>query len=154
MSTPEFGILLVLAANSVTDQIRRAHEDRGFDDIRPAFGVVFRSLRAAPLTLTELATEIGVTKQSAAAVVDDMTAFGYIEKRPAQSDRRALQLVLTDRAREAILIATDAAKRSERSLVRAVGTETVKAMREALEHFVVANGYEEQLQAGQVRATW
>lgn len=154
MSTPEFGILLVLASNSVGDHIHRAHEAGGFGDVRPAFGVVFRALRAAPLTLTELAGEIGVTKQSAAAVVDDMVALGYVEKRRAVGDRRAVQLKLTPRAEEAIAIARDAAKRCERSLVRAVGADTVAAMRAALQHFVVASGYEEELNLGRVRATW
>jgi DNA-binding MarR family transcriptional regulator len=154
VSSPEFGILLVLASNSVGDHIHRAHEAAGFGDIRPAFGVIFRALDVAPLTLTELAAKLGITKQSAAVVVDDMVAFGYLTKGKAASDRRAVQLQLTDRARAAIAIAKDAAKRCERSLTRAVGADTVAAMRVALEHFVVSTGYENELRTGQVRAPW
>jgi len=154
VSSPEFGILLVLASNSVGDHIHRAHEAAGFDDVRPAFGAVFRALDAAPLTLTELAAKIGVAKQSAAAVVGDMVTGGYVEKRPAADDGRARQLVLTDRGHEAIAIAKGAAQRCERSLVRAVGADTVVAMRAALEQFVISSGYDDELRTGQVRGSW
>lgn len=154
MSSPEFGILLVLASNSVGDHIHRAHEAAGFGEIRPVFGVIFRALDVEPLTLTQLAAKMGVTKQSAASVVDDMVAFGYVEKQRGTADRRAVQLVLTGRAHEAIAIAKGVAKRCERSLVRAVGADTVVAMRAALEHFVISSGYENELGTGQVRASW
>jgi DNA-binding MarR family transcriptional regulator len=154
LSTPEFGILLVLASNSIVDRIHDAQATAGFDDVRSSFGAVFRALQGDGLTLTDLAATIGVTKQSAAALVDDMAARGYVEKRAAVSDRRAVQLVLTTRALEAIAIAKDAAKRAERSLTRAVGAENVAAMRVALEHFVAASGYEDELRSGRVRAPW
>jgi DNA-binding MarR family transcriptional regulator len=152
LSTPEFGILLVLASNSVVDRIHDAQKAAGLADIRQSFGAVFRALQDNPLTLTDLAATIGVTKQSAAALVDDMAARGYIDKRADAMDRRAVQLVLTERSRKAIAIAKDAAKRAERSLTRAVGPENVASMRVALEHFVLASGYEDELRSGRVRA--
>ena len=68
---------------------------RGFDDVRPAHGFAFAILAERPLTATELAAELGVTKQAAAQLAEHLVGRGYLERRVDPHDRRTQRLVLT-----------------------------------------------------------
>ena len=91
---------------------------RGFDDVRPAHGFAFAILAERPLTATELAAELGVTKQAAAQLAEHLVGRGYLERRVDPHDRRAQRLVLTRRGHACTHAAQEAA------------AETVAAWRE------------------------
>ncbi len=84
--------------------------------MRPPFGFVIRALAEAGLTLTELAERLGVTKQAAIKVVDEMEAHGFVERRPAPGDRRSKILGLTERGRDVRRAALAASHRIEDEL--------------------------------------
>src|SRR3978361_2202670 len=91
----DLGILLTLALRAFTDQLHAGLDQRGFGDLRPAFGVGFRALRAEPLTLRALAGRLGVTKQATAKVVAEMQAKQLLRKQDSGTDGRAKLLELT-----------------------------------------------------------
>ena len=97
----DFGILLTLALRSFVEQLHAELAHVGYADVRPAFGVVFRGLRDDGRTLTELAAQLGVTKQAAAKVVTEMVAKGLVERRARIADGREKELVLSTRGRAA-----------------------------------------------------
>ena len=80
---------------------RRSSVERGYGDIRPTHGCVFRFVREDGMRLTELAELAGITKQSAGEIVDDLVALGYVERIPDPDDSRAKLICLTDRGGEA-----------------------------------------------------
>ena len=102
---PDLGILLTLAVRGFVDSLHAELRVRGFADLRPPYGVVFRALRDKPLTLTELAARLGVTKQSAAKVVNEMEAKKFLRRKGSPTDGRAKTLELTARGREAMATA-------------------------------------------------
>src|SRR5947208_13769673 len=78
----DFGILLGLAYQDFVRELNQELAARGFPDVRPAFGYVFRALLAERLTATELARRLGMTPQGALKLVDEMVAARYVHPRP------------------------------------------------------------------------
>jgi DNA-binding MarR family transcriptional regulator len=129
MTSMDLGILLALAYQGF---VRRLHEDlatRGYDDLGRSDGYVFRALADAPSTTSALAARLGLTKQGAAQIVDDMTARGYLTSRPHPDDARARLLELSERGRGALTAARDFHRRYERTLTRRHGAEAVTLLR-------------------------
>lgn len=132
MTTADLGVLLALAYQEF---VRQLHEDlatHGYDDLGRSDGYVFRTLAAGPLTTSGLASRLGITKQGAGQIVDDMTSRGYLESRPDPSDARARLLVLSTRGRGALEAARDFHRRYERRLARRHGRPAVDAVRAVL----------------------
>ncbi|MFG2950588.1 MarR family winged helix-turn-helix transcriptional regulator [Streptomyces adustus] len=69
---------------------------RGFEG-RPAYGFAFARLAPDGATVTDLAVHLGVTKQAASQLVDEIVRKGYAERRPHPEDARARLVVLTER---------------------------------------------------------
>ncbi len=131
MTTTDLGILLALGYQHF---VRRLHDDlaaRGFDDLARSDGYVFRALATEPLTTSALAAHLGITKQGAGQIVDDMTRRGYLTSRPHPHDARARLQELSARGRGALAAARSFHRRYERALVREHGAESVTALRTA-----------------------
>jgi DNA-binding MarR family transcriptional regulator len=88
-----FGLLAV--SRALVDGISAGVRARGFTEIRPAHGFAFTRLAAGDATVTELAGHLGVTRQAAAQLVDELAAKGYVERRPHPGDARARLVTLT-----------------------------------------------------------
>jgi DNA-binding MarR family transcriptional regulator len=146
----DLAILLVGANRAVTDRLQAAVARAGFDDMRPQFGFVIRALAAGGATLTELAELLGVTKQAAIKVVDDMEAKGYVRREPDPADRRAKRLVLTERGTGVRRAALRESRAMERRLRAQVGDADVDALRRAL----LAFGDADAARAGRARPVW
>jgi DNA-binding MarR family transcriptional regulator len=141
----DIGILLTLGLRAFTDLLHAELGERGFGDLRPAFGVVFRALRDEPLTLTELADRLRVTKQAAAKVVDEMVAKGLVRKRPDRGDGRAKLLELTARGRRATDTAREIGAHINARVVSDAGPRAAAGMWRALEALVLAGGLGDDL---------
>lgn len=141
----DLGILLTLALRAFTNQLHAELDERGFGDLRPAFGVVFRALRDEPLTLTVLASQLRVTKQAAAKVVDEMEAKRLLRKRSSSADGRAKLLELTARGRRAMATAIEVGGRIDQRVVEAAGPRAARGMRRSLEQLILDSGLGDDL---------
>lgn len=88
-----FGLLA--ATRALVDGVSAGVRARGFEEVRPAHGFAFALLSAGGATITELAGHLGVTRQAAAQLVDELEAKGYVERRPHPHDARARLITLT-----------------------------------------------------------
>src|SRR5215213_7676799 len=84
------------------DELHRRLHERGYAEIRPGHGCVFRFIDDDGTRLTELAERSGLTKQAVGEVVADLEELGYVERVPDPADRRAKTIVLTRRGRDAL----------------------------------------------------
>jgi DNA-binding MarR family transcriptional regulator len=134
---PDFAILVVGATRLVTDRLNAAVARAGIDGMRAPFGFVIRALAEAPLELTALAERLGVTKQAAIKVVDEMEARGFLTREPHPTDRRAKRLTLTARGLAVREAALAESHRMEAELRTAVGDADVDALRRVLAAFGV-----------------
>jgi DNA-binding MarR family transcriptional regulator len=127
----DFGILLGLAYQQFVVELRTAHAAAGFDTGR-SDGYVFRALARGPLTISDLAKRLNITKQAAGQIVDDMQRRGFVERGADPHDARARPVRLSARGREALAAARRFHRQFEQRLVRAHGREAVGALRDLL----------------------
>ena len=146
----DIGILLAVAYQEFVRELRAAHEAAGFGDTGRSDGFVFRSLAARPMTVSDLAARLEISKQGAAQIVEDMERRGYVERRPDPDDGRARLIQLSDRGRRALATAHRFHRDFERRLAARLGAEPVATLRAMLE----AIGGDEQRVDPRLRAMY
>ncbi|MER6288319.1 MarR family winged helix-turn-helix transcriptional regulator [Streptomyces sviceus] len=122
---------LLAAAGDLTQRINDGVVARGFE-ARPAWGFAFTRLAPDGATVTELAGHLGVTKQAASQLVDEIVRKGYAERRPHPADARARLVVLTERGWACTRAAEEAAAEAVRAWIDVLGEGEVHALRERL----------------------
>jgi len=122
---------LLAAAGDLTQRINDGVVARGFE-ARPAWGFAFARLAPDGATVTELAAHLGVTKQAASQLVDEIVRKGYAERRPHPADARARLVVLTERGWACTRAAEEAAAEAVRGWIDVLGEGEVRALRERL----------------------
>jgi DNA-binding MarR family transcriptional regulator len=150
----DWAILVVGADRCVVDRLQQTMRAAGHDEMRPPYGFVIRALAAGGLRLTELAERLGVTKQAALKVVDEMEAHGLVERTPAPGDRRAKVLRLTARGEAVRRRALEASERMEAELREDLGDADVDAARRVLLRFVERHGRLEDALDRRARPVW
>ncbi|MDY6809704.1 MAG: MarR family transcriptional regulator [Actinomycetota bacterium] len=130
--------LLMRASSGVAERINAAVVDAGNPGLRPAHGLVFTCIAPHGATINHIADRLGVTKQSAAAIVDGLERSGHVTRRPHPSDRRAWLIEPTSSGRQIMTVAAAALDREMRSLRTAVGRRRAQDLREGLRHLAGA----------------
>ncbi|WP_345596152.1 MarR family winged helix-turn-helix transcriptional regulator [Streptomyces marokkonensis] len=136
---------LLAAAGGLTQRIHEGVVARGFEGVRPAHGFAFVRLAPDGATVTDLATHLGMTKQAASQLVDELVRKGYVERRPHPGDARARLVVLTESGWACTRAAEEAAAEAVRAWVDVLGESEVRALRDRL--LRVAPG-------GRIRPAW
>jgi DNA-binding MarR family transcriptional regulator len=90
-------VALLAASRAMVDGVSAGVRTRGFADVRPVHGFAFTIVARGGATSTQLAEHLGMTRQAAAQLADELVAKGYLERRAHPVDARARLLVLTDK---------------------------------------------------------
>ncbi|MGW5446787.1 MarR family winged helix-turn-helix transcriptional regulator [Streptomyces asiaticus] len=101
----ELTFLLGMAFQLVLSEFVDRLDAVGYAELRPMHGLVFQALRGPGATTSELAEQLGVTKQAAGQIVDDLEKRGYVERRPHPAGGRRRLVVLTGKALEHLSVA-------------------------------------------------
>ena len=129
--------LLGLASRVVTEAVHAGLAAAGFADIRPAHGYTFSLLAVrGGATGVEIAAHLGMTKQSAKVMIDQLEASGYVTRERIARDRRARVVQLTDRAWACIEVGTRLWAAAEADLEALLGTAALETTRHTLEQLV------------------
>jgi len=104
---PPLARLLAMAYRFLVDGLHERLRDRGWYDVRPAFGFVLLAARDAPTTATDLGVLMGTSKQAASKLVDTMEQAGYVARAVGADDGRQRLVGLTPRG-VALLAAVEA----------------------------------------------
>ncbi|MGZ4181078.1 MAG: MarR family winged helix-turn-helix transcriptional regulator [Solirubrobacteraceae bacterium] len=150
----DLAILVVGAARVVADRLGDAVARAGIDDMRAPYGYVIRALTDRDRTLTELAGLLGVSKQAAIKVVDEMEARGFLTRATSPDDRRVKLLHLTTKGRKVRRAALAASRKIEQELRAELGDAAVDDMRGALEQLLARHDALADARAGRSRAPW
>lgn len=124
--------LLMRAQSAVSERINDRISRRGHPTLRPIHGLVFTRISQAGASINDIAAFIGVTKQSAAAIVDALESDGYVTRRTDPDDRRARLIELTERGRTVTRLATAAAAAEADTLADAMGDGVLAEVLDAL----------------------
>ncbi|GGY00271.1 MarR family winged helix-turn-helix transcriptional regulator [Streptomyces anandii] len=119
---------LLAVAGELTQRIHDGVVARGFEGVRPAHGFAFARLAPGGATVTELAAHLGVTKQAASQLVDEIVRKGYAERRPHPGDARARLVVLTERGWDCTRAAEEAAAEAVRAWAAVTGEAEVRKL--------------------------
>lgn len=129
--------LLALATRVVTEAAHVGLAVAGFGDIRPAHGYAFSLIAIqGGATGVEIAAHLGITKQSAKVMIDQLEAAGYVTRERHDRDRRARVVRLTDRGWACIQAGTRLWAEAEASLRSAVGDKALDSTRFVLDYLV------------------
>ncbi|MEG3629211.1 MarR family winged helix-turn-helix transcriptional regulator [Streptomyces poriticola] len=119
---------LLAVAGELTQRIHEGVVARGFEGLRPAHGFAFVRLAPGGATVTDLAGHLGVTKQAASQLVDELVRKGYAERRAHPGDARARLVVLTERGRACTRAAEEAAAEAVGAWGDVLGEAEVRAL--------------------------
>lgn len=126
--------LLALATRVVTEAVHEGLAAQGFADVRPTHGYAFSLIAVrGGATGVELAAHLGITKQSAKVLIDQLETSGYVTRERTPRDRRARVVRLTARAWACIETGTRLWAQAEADLGAAVGSDALAATRHTLE---------------------
>ncbi|MDT0567496.1 MarR family winged helix-turn-helix transcriptional regulator [Streptomyces sp. DSM 3412] len=124
--------VLLAAAGDLARRIDEGVAARGFE-ARPSYGFAFTRLAPDGATATDLAVHLGVTKQAASQLVDELVRKGYVERRPHPGDARARLVVLTERGWACTRAAEEAAAEVVAGWVESLGGESeMRVLRDQL----------------------
>jgi DNA-binding MarR family transcriptional regulator len=123
---------LLAVAGELTQRIHEGVVARGFEGMRPAHGFAFARLAPDGATVTDLAAHLGVTKQAASQLVDELVRKGYVERRPHPVDARARLIVLTELGWACTRAAEEAAADAVRAWGELLGESEMRALRDRL----------------------
>ena len=152
MSEPDLSILITAANRCLADRLGAAVATAGGEAMRPSFGFVLRAVAAEQPTVTRLAELLGVSKQAASRLADDMVALGYLERLGDAEDRRRTHLRLTRAGERIRRRARNESRAVEDELRKRFGDEPVANLRALLTDFVERHGGGEELAAQRSRA--
>jgi DNA-binding MarR family transcriptional regulator len=102
----DLGVLLLIPYRYTEDRMFRAVQDAGFDDWTLAQCRVFQRIAPEGSRLMDLADQAQVSKQSASVLVDQLERLGYVRRVPDPTDGRARLIVIEERGRRAVEVAT------------------------------------------------
>ena len=89
--------LFAMAYRLLVDGLHERLAERGWSDVRQAFGFVLLALRDGPASLRDLPAALGTSKQAVSKLVDAMVEAGYVERVPDPGDARAKRVQLSAR---------------------------------------------------------
>ncbi|MGC0332972.1 DNA-binding MarR family transcriptional regulator [Streptomyces sp. SAI-170] len=121
-------VALLAVAGELTQRINDGVVARGFEGMRPAHGFAFVRLAPDGATVTDLAAHLGVTKQAASQLVDEIVRKGYAERRPHPGDARARLIVLTERGWACTRAAEESAAEVVRAWAGVLGEEELRGL--------------------------
>jgi DNA-binding MarR family transcriptional regulator len=119
---------LLAAAASLVDGIHAGVAARGFGDLRPTHGFAFTKLSHGEATVSELATHLGITKQAASQLVDELVTKGYVERRRHPDDARARLVALSEKGWACTRAADQAAADVIRTWTKTLGEQRMHAL--------------------------
>lgn len=129
---PGLGVLLFIANRELEQRAYDAVVAAGIDDISPAQARIAARVGPDGTRVSDLAAQARVTKQSAAALVEQLEEAGYLERVPDPTDGRARLVRLTPRADPVIAAAGAEVERVMTEWSDHVGAARLKQMHEVL----------------------
>jgi DNA-binding MarR family transcriptional regulator len=152
VTEPDFAVLITAANRCVADRLGAAVATAGGQRMRTSCGFVLRAVAAEQPTVSRLAALLGVSKQAASRLADDMVELGFIERLADEADRRRTRLGLTSTGRKIRDRAQAESNAMEAELRKRFGSDQVQHLRALLVDFIERHGGAEEIAAKRSRA--
>jgi DNA-binding MarR family transcriptional regulator len=130
---PTVPALVNLVAASGAPRLRAAFAAAGLDGIRPAQAVALVPLASGGLHASDLADQLGVSRQAVAQGIAALERHGYVTRVPDPVDARARIIELTPRGRQVLRVMRSHAVDLEMRWEQVLGGQRLRQLRETLE---------------------
>jgi DNA-binding MarR family transcriptional regulator len=105
---------------------------RGFDDFAPSFPQILSNLDTEGTRVGVLATRAGVSRQAAGQLLAEIERCGYVDRKPAHDDARAIVIQFTARGRRLLDTIFALVEEEEASFAAILGEAEFDQLRESL----------------------
>lgn len=150
----DLAILLAAALHAVSGRLLGAIERADVDGMRRPYGFVIRAVDAESPSVNRLAELLGVTKQAASRVAEEMQQAGFLTREADPQDRRVRRLRLTDKGRLVRSAALQESATIERELRTTLGATGLGQTRQALIQLIAEAGGLDDVAARRARPVW
>jgi DNA-binding MarR family transcriptional regulator len=127
-----FPSLLRRARRAYARPIQAALAEAGCDDVPRNGAYVLAASAREGARLSQVITELAVSKQAAGQLIDTLVSRGYLDRAVDPHDRRRLTIALTERGAAAAAVISAAVDEVDASLRRRVSADHVEHAREVL----------------------
>jgi DNA-binding MarR family transcriptional regulator len=125
--------LLFKAARLLDEEaLARVAEKPGRVRLRRSHTSLLPHIELDGTRVTDLAERLGVSKQAASQLVDDLEQLGVLARVPDPEDARARRVIFTQLGRDGLLEGLSVLRSLERELAEKVGAKKMEHMRAAL----------------------
>lgn len=129
---PMIGALLRVPLEAVQrHMLARLHEN-GFEDFDQAHLPLMRYPGPQGRRPTDIAAQLGISKQALNYLLRELERLGYLEREPHPDDLRAKRIVLTDRGAAAALVIRKAVREMEARWTKEMGAKRFAELRALL----------------------
>ena len=132
-TTESLGFLLAKASARWNERLARGFAERGFAEVRPAWGSVLLPLYEEDgLRMGDLGRRARLAKQTLTTLVRQMEKAGFVRRAPDPDDARACRVLLTNRARAFRPVADEVLRDLDASVAEHLTREATEELRKAL----------------------
>ena len=136
-NTGNLGFLLAKASAAWNEALARAFADRGFGEVRPAYGSVLLPLfEDDGLRMGELCKRAMLSKQTMTTLIAQMERDGLVRRSDDPRDGRARRVELTPRAREFLPVAEAALADLDARVAEQLSRTTAATVSRALRRLI------------------
>jgi DNA-binding MarR family transcriptional regulator len=129
---PLIGALLRIPWEAVQQHMLERLHERGFDDFDRAYFTVFRYGVREGARPTDLAAQVGISKQALNYLLRELERLGYLRRDPHPDDRRSKRIVLTGRGVAAVGVIREAVAEMEAAWAKRLGPKRFALLRNLL----------------------
>jgi DNA-binding MarR family transcriptional regulator len=129
---PTVGALLRLAWLAFRERMYAAVQAAGYTDLGPAHVLVFRYPTIEGLRPSDLAAQMGISKQAMNDLLRHLEKHGYLTLQPDPADGRARLISLSDRGSELMELTHTMAQDVADEWALRVGRDRLDALRQTL----------------------
>jgi DNA-binding MarR family transcriptional regulator len=129
LGPPLIGALLRMPVDAVRRQMIERLHAHGFADIDPAHLIVLRYPGPQGERPSDLAAQLGMSKQALNYQLGQLERRGYLERRPDPDDQRSRRIVLTRRGVAVAHVIRDAVAELETLWARELGEKRYAQLR-------------------------
>ncbi len=129
---PLIGALLRIPWETVQRHMLVRLHERGFEDFDRAYFAVFRYPGPHGARPTDVAAQVGISKQALNYLLRELERLGYLRREPHPDDLRSKRIVLTERGVEAVGVIRAAVAEMEAAWERQLGRKRFAQLRNLL----------------------
>jgi len=129
---PLIGALLRIPWEAVQQHMLERLHEHGFHDFDRAYFAVFRYPGPQGARPTDVAAQVGISKQALNYLLRELERLGYLEREPHPDDLRSKRIVLTQRGIAAVGVIRDAVAEMEAAWAQRLGPKRFDLLRTLL----------------------